>query len=350
MRLDVLNRRETMLGLTTAMGLKAFAPGSDRRLRYPSPSAEAKALYGFLWGIYGVHTLTGQQEQNFTSAGPGQELAYLKRVTGRQPALLGFDYIHPDENAAVNERAIAWARSGGIVSICWHWGAPGGPPGYEASKADFDLEAGLTPGTPENKAMLRDMDVVADLLKGLRDAGVPVLWRPLHEFSGQWFWWGRHGAEGFKALWLLMQDRFTQLHRLDNLIWVLGWAGQNVDPAFYPGRAHVDIVGADIYVEDDGNLAPMFAQVKAIVGNSVPICLHENGPVPDPSRLGPDADWLWFMTWHTEWLESDTLNPPDRLRRAYASDRYLTHDQLPIDFLTRRRLEAPFYPSARRNS
>ena len=217
MKLNGLNRRETLLGLTTAMGLKAFGPGPDRRLRHPSPSAEAKALYGFLWSIYGTHTLTGQQEQNFTSAGPGQELAYLERVTGRRPALLGFDYIHPYDNAAVNERAIAWSRSGGVVCICWHWGAPGGPSGYEASKADFDLEAGLTPGTPENRTMLHDMDVVAELLKGVRDAGVPVLWRPLHEFSGQWFWWGRHGAEGFKALWLLMQDRFTRLHRLDNL-------------------------------------------------------------------------------------------------------------------------------------
>lgn len=336
MRKDGPNRRETLLGLSATAGLGAPSRRSDRRLRHPSPSPEAQALYAYLWSLYGAYTLTGQQEQNFTSAGPGQELAYLKDVTGRQPALLGFDYIHPEDNAAVNARAIDWSRSGGVVSVCWHWGAPGGPPGYEASKQDFDLAAGLLAGTAENRAMLEDMDVVAELLKGLRDAGVPVLWRPLHEFSGAWFWWGRHGPERFKALWRLMQDRFTRLHRLDNLIWVLGWAGQNVDPAYYPGRAAVDIVGADLYVEDDGNLAPMFGQVRNIVGATVPICLHENGPVPDPTRLGPDADWLWFMTWHTQWLKSPQLNPPDRLRRAYNSDRYITHDRLPLDLLARR--------------
>ena len=53
---------------------------------------------------------------------------------------------------------------------------------------------------------------------------VPVLWRPLHEFDGAWFWWGKGGAEAFKKLWRLMYDRFTGLHKLDNLIWVLGYS------------------------------------------------------------------------------------------------------------------------------
>jgi mannan endo-1,4-beta-mannosidase len=156
-----------------------------------------------------------------------------------------------------------------------------------------------------------------------------VLWRPLHEFSGDWFWWGKHGPEAFKALWALMYDEFTHRRGLDNLIWVLGWAGQNIDPAWYPGRDRVDIAGADIYVEDHGDLAPMFAKVRAIVGDSVPICLHENGPIPDPARLGPQADWLWFMTWHTRWLMDPSQNDPARLKAYYAAERYLTKDELP---------------------
>ena len=87
----------------------------------------------------------------------------------------------------------------------------------------------------------------------------------------------------------MMRDmtEFTGVHRLNNLIWVLGWAGQNVDPAWYPGRATVDVAGADIYANDHGNPAPMFAQLKAIVGETLPICLHENGPASDPALLGP---------------------------------------------------------------
>ena len=332
--MTMLTRRQTITGMAGAATLAvlpeaAAHAASPHSLSNPRASREAQQLYAYLWSLYRTKTLTGQQEQNFTPQGARIELDYLQRVTGEQPALVGFDYIEPKDQIAVNDRATAWWRSGGIVSICWHWGAPDIGTGYENSKKDFDVAAALKPGTPANKAMMRDMDHVAALLGVLRDRRVPVLWRPFHEFSGDWFWWGKHGPDALKALWALMYDRYTRVHRLDNLIWVLGWAGQNVDPAWYPGRATVDIAGADIYAKDHGNLAPMFAQVKAIVGDTLPICLHENGPVPDPALLGPDADWLWFMTWHTRWLTGRDQNTPDLLRQYFASDRYITKDELP---------------------
>jgi hypothetical protein len=328
----MLSRRET-LGMTAALGLlhgvPALAAGPNHTLSNSSASPAAQKLYTYLWSQYGRKTLTGQQEQGSAQPNPNGELDYLQRVTGKLPAILGLDYIDPRDNDAVNDRATAWARSGGIVTLCWHWGAPDIGTGYENSKKDFDVAAALKPGTPQNVAMMRDMTEVARPLKVLQDRGVPVLWRPFHEFSGDWFWWGKHGPDAFKALWALMYDQFTRVHGLNNLIWVLGWAGQNVDPAWYPGRGTVDVAGADIYANDHGNLAAMFAQVKAIVGDTLPICLHENGPVPDPALLGPNADWLWFMTWHTRWLTGADQNTPDQLRRDFASKRYVTKDELP---------------------
>lgn len=322
-----LSRREVLAG-GAALGLvPATALGSPvKRLSSPAASREARRLYRFLWSIYGRYTLTGQQE---SPAGKRDELDYIQRVAGRLPAILGLDFIIPSEWDGVHDRALAWSRAGGIVALCWHWGAPDIGTGYENSKKDFDVTAALKPGTPQNALMMAQMAEVGQQLARLRDAGVPVLWRPFHEFSGDWFWWGKHGPEAFKALWRLMHDQFTRRFQLNNLLWVLGWAGQNVDPAYYPGRDLVDIVGADLYVNDYGPLATMFGQVKAIVGDTVPICLHENGPIPDPATLGPDADWLWFMTWHTRWIEGADQNPPDLLARYYASKRYLTRDELP---------------------
>jgi hypothetical protein len=317
----------TGLALAT-IGATSPAQAAPRRPSNPRALAEARALYGFLWSLYGRKTLTGQQELGVARAGPRVELDYIARVTGRQPAILGLDYMDPRDNAAVNERASAWHRTGGIVTLCWHWGAPDIGTGYENSKKDFDLVAALRPGTPQNLALHRDMAAIGDILAVLRDRRVPVLWRPLHEFSGDWFWWGKHGPQAFKALWNLMHDEFTVRRGLDNLIWVLGWAGQNVDPAWYPGRDRVDVAGADLYVDDHGALAPMFAAVKAIVGDSVPICLHENGPIPDPALLGPKADWLWFMTWHTRWLMDPKQNDPALLKAYYASERYVTKQAL----------------------
>jgi mannan endo-1,4-beta-mannosidase len=332
----MLDRRQTLrlaasvgAGLGAAHALPAWAAAPDRALCNAQATPAARRLYGYLWSQYGSRTLTGQQEQGSAPPNPNLELGYLERVTGKLPAILGLDYIDPRDNRAVNDRATAWARSGGIVTLCWHWGAPDIGTGYENSKKDFDVAAALKSGTPQNDAMMRDMAEIAGLLAVLRDRGIPVLWRPFHEFSGDWFWWGKHGPAAFKALWALMYDQFTRVHRLDHLIWVLGWAGQNVDPAYYPGRAMVDVAGADIYVEDHGNLAPMFAAVKRIVGDTVPICLHENGPIPDPARLGPSADWLWFMTWHSRWLTDANQNRPDQLRRDFNAQRYITKDELP---------------------
>jgi mannan endo-1,4-beta-mannosidase len=328
--MTMMTRRSVLA--SSAAGLlagPALAAAPDRRLSNRAASREAKALYAYLWSLYGRRTLTGQQEQNFTPAGPRTELDYIQKITSKLPALLGLDYISPSDEDGVNERAIAWHRAGGIVSICWHWGAPDIGTGYENSKKEFDVARALTSGTPQNRAMMAQMAHVGGLLAELRAARVPVLWRPFHEFSGDWFWWGMHGPDAFKSLWRLMYDEFTHRRKLDNLVWVLGWAGQNVDPAYYPGRDSVDIAGADIYVHDHGNLAPMFQKVKAIVGDSVPICLHENGPIPDPATLGPDADWLWFMTWHTRWLTDPEQNAPELLRSYYNSDRYITRDELP---------------------
>ncbi len=314
--------------LLPTLGRAAGLPGSGV-LSNPRASAKARGLYAYLWSIYGRRTLTGQQEQNFSAAGARVELDYIQRVTGKQPALVGFDYIEPRDEAGVNARATAWHRSGGIVTICWHWGAPDIGTGYENAKRDFDVAKALTPGTAQNRAMMAQMAHTAELLTVLRDADIPVLWRPFHEFSGDWFWWGKHGPDAFKALWRLMYREYVDRYRLDNLIWVLGWAGQKVDAAYWPGRDMVDIAGADLYVEDHGNLAPMFAEVKAIVGDSVPICLHENGPIPDPAALGRQADWLYFMTWHTRWLTDPSQNTAEQLKAYYASERYLTKDELP---------------------
>lgn len=328
-----ITRREGMGGLASLAMIGALpAYGRTvppRTLSNPKASREAVRLYRYLWSIYGKRTLTGQQESTWTARGPRAELNFLQETTGKLPAILGLDYIDPKDYAGVNARALRWYRDeGGIPTICWHWGAPDKGTGYENSKQRFDVRAALQAGTPEHAAMTRDLTTIADLLTELRDARVPVLWRPFHEFTGTWFWWGQWGSEGFKQLWRTMYRYFVDERGLDNLIWVLGFT-DNPQAEYYPGRSFVDVAGADTYVDHHGDLSTMFAKVKAVVGDTVPICLHENGPIPDPALLGPQADWLWFMTWHTRWLEDGVQNTAATLKAAYTSDRYITKDELP---------------------
>ncbi len=302
-------------------------PGKGR-LSHPKASAQARSLYRYLNDIWGHRTLTGQQE-SIWHGGPRYELDYIRQVSGKQPAVLGLDYIDPADRAGVNRRAQAWYDGGGIATICWHWGNPLVGPGYANSKIHFDAAAALKPGTPENAALLRDMDEIAGFLGELRDRQVPVLWRPFHEFTGDWFWWGQCGPETFKALWTLMYDRYTQRFGLDNLIWVLGYT-KDPDPAWFPGRERIDIIGADNYVQDRGPMDDMYARVRAITGDEVPIALHECGPIPDPEQVTRTrANWLYFLVWHSEFIHDGKTNPADWIRTVYDAPRYVTLDQVP---------------------
>ncbi|MGI4831818.1 MAG: glycosyl hydrolase [Janthinobacterium lividum] len=327
------SRRYVLLGGASAL-LSLSADASifpwhrhKHRLSNEQASPRAQKLYSYLWHIYGHKTLTGQQAA--PRNGPSGELEYLQRITGKQPAILGLDYIHPEEWTFVNDYATRWyLEEGGIPTICWHWGAPDIGTGYENSKKDFDLPAALRAGTPQHDALQRDLAGVADQLTILRDRDIPILWRPLHEFTGSWFWWGKHGPSAFKDLWILIYEYFTTTRGLNNLLWVAGFSGEP-SPEWYPGKQYVDIAGPDTYAKDHNNLAPLFSEVHAIVGDTKPICLHECGPIPDPDLLGHVAPWLYFMTWHTSFIIDNPLNPPDFLNRIYHSKRFITLDELP---------------------
>jgi mannan endo-1,4-beta-mannosidase len=292
-------------------------------LSNPNVTNEVKAVYEYICSIYGKKIITGQQEDP-RGGNHDNENNYIYEKTGLLPAIRGLDYIHNDF-VGVNERAKAWWRQGGIVTICWHWGTPPDGIGYPSSQGTIDVEEALTEGTELNRGMLDMMDEVAEALKELQDEHVPVLWRPFHEFDGAWFWWGKGGNECFIRLWRLMYERFTVYHGLNNLIWVLGYCG-DVKEGWYPGDKYVDIIGADTYSE--GTQSKMFQKVVNIVGNEVPICYHENGPIPNPYDLMKEGtNWVWFMTWHT--IHIMEQNTPEYLEQVYHHDYVITLDKLP---------------------
>lgn len=149
----------------------------------------------------------------------------------------------------------------------------------------------------------------------------------MYELDGKWFWWGKGGAENFKKLWRIMYDRYTNYWGLNNLIWNLGYCG-DVNDGWYPGDEYVDIIGADTYVNHTDSLVSMYQKTAQIADK--PVCLHENGPVPDPDKLMADGSkWLWFMTWHTSFIDSHDINTAEYLNKVYNSDYVLTLDELP---------------------
>lgn len=277
----------------------------------PNSTAAARCLMKYLASQYGVKTLSGQDTINSSS--------WIFTNTGKYPAVCGFDMMDYSPSRVAYgaadpmqvEQAVAWYQAGGIVQFQWHWNAPSGLlnttdhewwRGFYTHATTFDIEYAMSnTSSQEYQDIIRDIDAIAVQLKRLRDAGVPVLWRPLHEAQGGWFWWGAKGYAACMALYDLVYERLTNHHGLNNLIWV--WTSQDNSQSinWYPGNSKVDVVGADIYLSGL-NYSPstaMFYNLVNLTGGQKLVAMTENGTIPDPdSMVSQHAHWSWFMTWN----------------------------------------------------
>ncbi|OYP24988.1 hypothetical protein CG709_07350 [Lachnotalea glycerini] len=151
-----------------------------------------------------------------------------------------------------------------------------------------DVESLYQEGTISEECYLlvRDIDVISGYLDKLQQADVTVLWRPLHEASGGWFWWGAQGPDSYKWLYKLMFERQTNYHKLNNLIWI--WNGQDQD--WYPGDEYCDIVGTDIYAEKQSYsvLPDQFMKTVNYSDGTKMAALSENGVMMDPDMMEGD--------------------------------------------------------------
>jgi mannan endo-1,4-beta-mannosidase len=310
----------------------------------PRATDRTRALLASLVKRYGADTLSGQYD--------AADIDYIRSVTGKAPAIFGGDLIeyspsrleHGADPKGLTERMIQAAKDGQIVTVLWHWNAPSGLldktftnaqgktidarwyRGFYTEATTFDLAAALdNPNSEEYRLIIRDIDAIAVQLKKLADADVPVLWRPLHEAEGGWFWWGAKGPEPFKKLWRLMFDRLTGTHHLHNLIWVYS---SGTKPEWYPGDAYVDIVGVDAYPSDaaDAESSLWETLVKQYGGRKL-LALTEFGGVPDVDRMRRfGVRWSYFVSW------TGRLGPRkmtrETLQRIYGSPAVITQDEL----------------------
>lgn len=313
-------------------------------------TANTKKLYSFLKDSYGKYVITGQQCDGGIN---GNEFKALKNLTGDYPALLGLDMMDytPSRTAfgtssSAVEKAIEFANKGGIVTFCWHWNAPteylnstanspdGWWGGFYTQSSKFDIAKVMNGQDAKGKKLLdRDIKEIAKQLKRLEKAGVPVIWRPLHEGSGGWFWWGAKGSDAYKKLWKYLYKELTNTYGCNNLIWV--YNGQSAD--WYPGDEYVDIVGEDIY---PGNHVydPQVSRFRQAInyGSKTKItALTENGCIFDiDSAVSINALWSWFMTWGGEFTVngsnySEKYTEKSVIKKMYASKYSLTLGSLP---------------------
>ena len=372
----------TPVPATTANAVASPASSIDAPVS-PGALPQVYALLNYLNSVKGTAMLAGQHttvKWEGTDAWdiPTAELAWLQANTGKLPAVRGFDFMFLNDPQCVDSGtglplqkiardALRWHRAGGIVTIHWHWKMGT----FTSNRSlfnfyvmngsvpatDWDLAKGLTPGTPENTKFNTDMDAVAAELKVLRDAGVPVIWRPFHECSGNWFWWSawynpatarvEKRPELFKQAWRYMFDRLTRVHGLTNLLWEYNPnEGAGEVAAWYPGDEYVDMISVDVYPSNGTHptYASTYASFNALTGGRKVVAMSENGAIPDPDNAHAEgAAWSYFATWSGDFLmkatasgvAADSLSVANNLnfiKRVYAHERVITLDELPALF------------------
>ena len=306
----------------------------------PNANQDAKSLYQFLLSKFNSKIITGQTNSFYPE---------VKAIGSQSPMIRGYDFQHYTQGYAylwVNgahtfgweddgsvKQAIDWYKSTagkGIVTFQWHWHSPtGGKAGtntFYTNQTTFDVSNAVISGTVENTLVLRDIDSIATQLNRFQSAGVPILWRPLHEAGGTWFWWGAKGPQACKDLFHIMYDRLTNYHHLNNLIWV--WSTPETD--WYPGNDFIDILGYDSYpgVYNYDVQKNSFDRIYTLSQGKKLIAMTENGPIPNPDDcLSLDAPWAYYMSWgdlvtaqNTNQHITDVFNNPNVLTLENPTD------------------------------
>lgn len=331
----------------------------------PNASARTQALLRYFYSLPGRsenRVISGQ----FGAYGDGtsretaqEQLDKIHDQTGLWPALTGMDYARWDLTqqanfAEPNGFLIDQWNAGSLINISWHSPNPwtnGPSTDWENRDTEDpydtrDVMELVNPG-PVHDRWIVMLDDIANGLQALEDAGVVVIWRPLHEMNGGWAWWHRQTPEAYVALWRQMFDYFTYEKGLNNLLWAYApnAVGNEFEPRamfYYPGDDYVDLVGLDKYMAlgEDPLQINNFGEYDELVATGKPMNLFEFGPIPasgqgwdsfdyDYGNLIRDIKNLYprivlFQAWEYVWQIGEHANAAGLMN----DDWVITRDEL----------------------
>ena len=294
----------------------------------------AQKLYNFLAMNYGVKTVSGVMTGDVSSATVKElpDVISFQEHTGKLPALVGFDFLFATgvkasdswyqsyTQMALDAAKDLWSQ-GGIPAFTWHWKDPSDQidafytkSGNDKEYTEFDFTKGFAdPACTANctwnkesetyKQLVSDIDEIADMFLGLQEAGVAAIFRPLHEASGKWFWWGTKGGAAFQALYNLVYDEMVGVKGVKNLVWV--WNPEYTsDKDWNPGATKYDVISLDIYEAWDytTKYTKAYTELTTNYGTDKILAVSENGSIPDMSAMkAGNTVWSWWMPWYQTW-------------------------------------------------
>jgi len=270
----------TLTGLTSIATAAQAADDGTVAIADTGATAQTRSLFRYLRDQQADGILFGQQHatdeaisEPYTGT-DGQPIeSDAHSVTGDLPGVFGFDTLalkgdekpgsheNTDEQnaAALAAQLVRADRLGAVVTLSAHM------PNFVTGKDFYDTSgrvvSHILPGGDKNAAYRAYLDLVAlTATEAERPDGslVPVIFRPFHENTGSWFWWGAaHATTGeYKEIFRYTVEYLRDVKGVHNLLYAFSPNGSFDGDAAryletYPGDQWVDVLGYDNYENSD---------------------------------------------------------------------------------------------------
>ena len=285
-----------------------------------------KALYYNLLKLSGKQVLFGQEDA----------LAYgvewktwhksrsdVKDVCGKHPALVGWEMSKLGQgkyniDSVDFQHMKGWMkevyRIGGVNTLSWHM--DNFVTGGDSWDVGEKVVKTILPGGENHEAYKKKLDLFAEYVQSLK-AGflfkkkIPIIFRPFHEHTGSWFWWGRsHCTPGeYKTLWRFTVDYLRKEKQLHNILYCYStdiFQDEDDYLEFYPGDEYVDILGMDDYhdLSVKGKSEDLVRRLRMLVQMA-----ELKGKVPAFSETGQEAipEEKWWTQRLLTPIKSDSI-------------------------------------------
>ncbi len=232
---------------------------------------ETQALYQNLFTLRASGTMLGHQDalayglnKDSTRWVGGDNKSDIKTITGEHPGVIGHDLGHLELGRSQNLDEVPFDKmkqsiyqvyiNGGVNTLSWH---PNNP--LDLSKTTWDRMDGTIRKVLQDKKNLKSfkktLTGLAQFFKSLKGPDgelIPVIFRPYHEHTGSWFWWGADHCtpEEYKAFWQMTINHLIKKGKVHNLLIAYSTDNFKSEEHYlerYPGDAYVDLLGFDSY-------------------------------------------------------------------------------------------------------
>ncbi len=254
----------------------------------------------------------------------------VKDVCGDYPAVYGWELGHLELGDAYSldsvhfEKIQNWIKivyeRGGVNTISWHLRNPltGGTSWDVSSK---EVVKSILPGGTKHEVFKGYLDKLTIFLLALKtDNGtqIPILFRPYHEHTGSWFWWGKDlcSVDDYKALWKFTVSYLQNEKNIHHLIYAYSTDRFKTEAEYlerYPGDNIIDVLGFDLY--DRGpdypaalkncaatvsKLAKEKGKIATVSESGGPIATNHNWWTMVLETIRP-YDLSYFLVWRNPW-------------------------------------------------